>query len=131
MIKEITKYIENNTSLVIRENLFAGHRPPTARDRCSAVLEGAGGSPSFDLPDSIEMAIQVLSRAKTYFTARSDAYLVYALLHGKAGITLPKVESDEFYANVIEAQNVPQYVGQDEKKLYEFSTNYIFRIKNK
>lgn len=132
MIKEISKYIENNTGFVIGTDLFTGHRPANAQNECVVILEGAGGKPEFSIPDSVEKAIQILTRAKSYFTARADSYTIYNLLHGKSGITLPVVTSgEEYLVNVIEAMNVPQPIGQDAKGLWEFSTNFIFRIQNK
>lgn len=132
MIKEITKYIGDNSSLVIGTNLFGGHRPPNAPNECVVILENAGGKPEYSIPDSVEKAIQILTRAATYFTARANAYALYAFLHGKSGITLPVITSgEEYLVNVIEAMNVPQPIGQDEKGLWEFSTNFIFRIQNK
>lgn len=132
MIKEIAQYIEDNTDFVIGTTLQVGHRIPKAPDECVAVLENTGGKPEFSIPDSVEKAIQILTRAKTYFTARSNAYIVYDLFHGKSGITLPVVAGgEEYLVNVIEAMNVPQSIGQDEKGLWEFSTNFILRIQNK
>jgi len=131
MIKEIAQYIENETGFTIGTDLFVGHRLSTSPDECIVVLENAGGKPDFDLPDKVEKAIQIISRAATYFTARENAYTVYDLLHGKSGITLPiVVGSDEFVAMVIEGMNVPQTIGQDDKSLWEFSTNFIFRMRD-
>lgn len=132
MIKEITQYIKDNSSLIIGSNLFSGHRPLNAPVECVVVLENAGGKPEFSIPDSVEKAVQILTRAETYFTARANAYAIYWFLHGKAGIALPIITTgEEYLVNVIEAMNVPQPIGQDEKGLWEFSTNFIFRIQNK
>jgi len=96
------------------------------------VLESAGGGLHFDLPDRIDKMIQIISRAKTYFEARDDAREIFNVLHGTAGWTLSAVAPavQDYEAMVIEALADPQYIGQDDKRRYEFSTNYIFRIKN-
>ena len=70
MIKEITKYIEDNTSYTIGIDLFSGHRPQSAPVECIAVLENAGGKPDFYLTDYVEKPIQILIRAKTFFNIR-------------------------------------------------------------
>ena len=131
MIKEITQFISDETTLIIGTDLFCGHRPQTAQDRCHVVLETAGGGLYYDLPDRVDKMIQIISRAKTYFTARDDAQAVFDLLHGRAGCAMPVITSGiEYEAQTIEAVADPQYIGQDEKGRYEFSTNYIFRIKD-
>ena len=136
MLKEIIQFIEDKTSFVIGTDLYAGHRILDAPDQCQVVLETGGGSLHFDLTDRVDKMIQILSRAKTYFTARADAMEIFDALHtgdyGSAGHTLaavaPAVQAYE--AMTIEAVSDPQYIGQDEKGRYEFSTNYLFKIKN-
>ena len=134
MIKEIAKFIELKTSFVINVNLLIGHRPQDAIDRCSVILETAGGGVYFDLPDRVDKSIQILSRGnpKYYFQARDDAWAIFNVLHGTAGWDLPIIIAGiEYEAQVIEANSDPQYIGQDEKLRYEFSTNYVFKIRNK
>lgn len=96
------------------------------------MLESAGGALYFDLPDKTDKMIQVISRAKTYFHARDDAWEIFNVLHGTAGWTFSAVApaTQDYEGMVIEALADPQYIGQDDKRRYEFSTNYIFRIKN-
>lgn len=130
MIKEITTYVENNISSLTRDtNLFAGHIPSDAPKTHVGILESGGGAVNPFLPDSVEKLVQVLVRAKTYFTARDLSYLIFDFLKSKQNITMPVIGGGtEYRANFIEALNVPQYIGQNENGLYEFSTNFIFRI---
>jgi hypothetical protein len=136
MFKEICEFIEDKASLTIGTDLFSGHRPQDAPDACDTVLETGGGSIYTDQPDRADVTIQVLSRAKTYFTARARAWNIYDAIYndwtyGSAGWTLSGVDGgDDLLAMVIEPLAVPQYIGQDEKGRYEFSTNYIFRIRD-
>lgn len=136
MIQEITEFIENQAGLTRDTDLFAGHRPQGATDNCDTVIESTGGTVFFDLPERADIVIQVLSRGDTYFTARKRAYAIYDVIFrnyedtGSAGWTLPIVTvGEEYEAMVIEPLAPPQYIGQDEKSRFEFSTNYIFRIK--
>lgn len=133
MIKEIAAFIASKTSFAIGTTLQVAHRTQDSPDRCNVVLETAGGAVYFDLPDRVDKHIQIISRAKTYMDARDDAWEIYRALHdGTGGWTLtavPPAEQD-YEAMTIEALAEPQYIGQDDKKRYEISCNYIFRIKN-
>ena len=40
-----------------------------------------------------------------------------------------RVITEEYEIMVLEPLVIPQYIGQDEKRRYEFSTNYIFKMK--
>ena len=129
MIKELTQYIEDNTAFVIDTNLFAGFRPADAPDRCVAVLEPTGGAVNSYFPDAGEKVVQILSRAPSYWDARSDAYVVFDLLKSLAQVTLPVVSSVTYKAEFIEAQHFPQSLQQDEEGRWEFSVNFVIRIR--
>lgn len=143
MLKEITTFIETKAELTRDEDLFAGHRPDTV-NACDLVQETAGGTVYFHWAKRADLVIQVLSRAKTYFKARKRAWKIYdaiyrehtapdglGTVHPSAGWRLPLdplilVKTHEIM--VIEPLATPQYIGQDEKLRYEFSTNYIFKM---
>jgi len=136
VIKEIATFIKNHTAgLVIGDTLQVGHRPQDAPDVCDVILESAGGSVIFDLPERADIMIQILSRATTYFTARDRAWAIYDAIFrdwtsGSAGWTLPVVTvGEEYEAMIIEPMATPQYIGTDTKLRHEFSTNYLMRIK--
>jgi hypothetical protein len=130
MIQEVAQFVEDNTALVIGTDLFVGHRTQEAQARCTVLLERSGGVEYFDLTDKVDWALQVLSRSDTYMTARDDAMLIHALLHGAAGWTLPVITSgDAYYLETAEAHAYPAYIGQDEKGLHEFSCNFILRVR--
>ena len=134
MIKEVVTFIKDKTAgLVIDTNIFAGHRPQGVADACDVVLETTGGEVFPELPERADPVFQVLSRAKTYFKARARSYAIYDAIYrdwiyGSAGFTLPVVD-DAYEAMIIEPLAPPQYIGQDEKLRFEFSTNYIFKIR--
>lgn len=130
MIRELTQYVEDNTSFEIDTNLFAGFRPADAPDRCVAILEPTGGAVNSYFPDAGEKAVQVLTRATSYWDARTDAYVVFDLLKSLAQVTLPVLVSDVIYkAEFIEAQHFPQSLQQDEEGRWEFSVNFVIRIR--
>lgn len=136
MIKEVTDFIADKAGLTRDTDLFAGHRPKEAITNCDVVLETGGGSIFFDLPERADPVIQILSRGKTYFTARARAYVIYDAIFrsyplGSAGWTIGPIlpGGDTYEVMVIEPLAPPQYIGQDPKLRFEFSTNYIFRAK--
>jgi len=142
MIEEITTFIRNRAALLpvpvvltIGTDLFMGHRSQAVADNCDVILESAGGSVFPELPERVDPMIQVLSRGDTYFTARIRAHVIYDAIfrthiYGSAGWILPVVIAGVRYeVMVIDPLSPPQYIGQDEKLRYEFSTNYIFKIK--
>ena len=112
-------------------------------DACDVVLETTGGEVFFELPERADPVIQVLSRAEDYFIARARAHAIYDAIfrihtvpdalgftYGSAGWTLPvMVAGVQYEAMIIEPLSPPQYIGQDEKLRYEFSTNYVFKLK--
>lgn len=128
MIREITKYISNQTALTVGTNLFAGFLPQDVEEDVVVILE-SGGVPNFDLPDQQAKTVQVLSLARDYWTARANAMLIYGVLHGLVGVTLPVVDG-VYFVNTGEALSVPQSLGQDEKGRHVISTNYVLRFEN-
>ena len=78
---------------------------------------------------------QVLSRAKNYVAARARAWVIYDAIYrdwgeGAANFTLPVVTvGEEYEAMIIEPIAPPQYIGQDEKRRFEFSCNYLIKIR--
>lgn len=110
--------------------LQPGYRHQAAPPRHVLVQESAGGEPNFYCPDMANVQIQVISRAKTYFEAREDAYTVYTALHGTSGWNMPNWTGTgpDYLAMTVEAVAIPQYLGVDENRLHEFSVNFIFRM---
>ena len=137
MIKEVTQFVATKAGLVIGTTLHAGHRPQDAPDACDVVLESAGGQVYFDLPERADPAIQILSRALTYMTARDRAWAIYDAIFrdyedtGSAGWKICPVapSTDTYEVMIIEPLAPPQWIGQDTKLRHEFSCNYIFKVK--
>lgn len=131
MIREIASEIAARTGFTLGTDLIFGHRTPESPDRCVLVAFNAGGGVVFDLPDRQDVQVQILARSTSYKEAYDDSMIVFAALHGLAGISLPVLVTGEAWeAMTIEAMNPPQYIGQDEKGRFEFSTNYTWRIKD-
>ena len=141
MIKEISKFIADESGFILGDTIQVAHRTDDSPDQCSVVLESVGAGIHSDLPDKLDKMIQVISRAETYMDAEGDAKIIFKALCGSvvAGSGIPLgireilavAPATQDYEAVIEALAGPQYIGQDEKGRYEFSVNYIFRIQNK
>lgn len=136
MLKEFCEFIEDRTTFIVGTTIQVGFRPQEAPDRCSVVLESIGGAPSFDLPDRIDQSIQILSRGNDLWEARDDAWEIFNALTGNvpgviqsAQWTLPVVDG-AFVACVIEAISSPQIIGRDDRGRFEYSTNYIVKIRD-
>lgn len=128
MFQEICNLVADLTGLTKGADLQVGHRLPGAPDRCTLIGESGGGESNFYCPDIINLNIQAVTRAKTYFQARNDAWVVFNVLHGTAGWNMLSVGSGpDYLVMAIEAMTTPQYIGQDENGRFEFSCNYIWR----
>ena len=127
MIREITQYIEDNTSFVIGTDLFSVFRPAEAQDDCLVIIP-SGGTPNFYLTDLMFATVHIISRAGSQNTANENSQTIYNLLHGRSNYNLPVVNTEELKVGTGEALNVPQSIGQDGKGLFEYSTNYVLRI---
>jgi hypothetical protein len=130
MFQEIVTFIEGKTPFALGTTLQAGHRLATAPNRCVLIAESAGGATVPELPDRADFLIQAISRAKTYFAARDDAWTVYTALHGTAAWNMPNISGSgaDYIAWTVDAIAIPQYIGQDVDGRFEFSVNFIFRM---
>jgi len=81
VIKEVATFIAARATLTIGTDLFEGHRPQGTIDACDVIIESAGGSVFPELPERADVVFQVLSRAKTYFTARARAWAIYDAIY--------------------------------------------------
>lgn len=140
MLKEFAEFIEDRTSFVVGTTLQVGFQPQDAPNRCNAILESVGGESFFDLPGRADVVFQILSRSTrgklaNIFDARDDAWEIYNALVGNtagiiksAGWTFPVVDK-AYVADVIEAVAIPAYIGQDEQGRFEYSTNYLVKLR--
>lgn len=126
MIYSITQYIANHTTLVIGSTLFAGFSESDAPETAVVVAELTPGLADGLLTDKVQKPIRVLSRAKSYATARNNSYTVFGLLHGRMQFTLPVVDSGDTYVCNVEG-TLPFYIGLDDKFRHQFVTNFIFK----
>jgi len=139
MIIEIAAFIATESGFVYGDTIQVAHRTPASPVRCSVVIESPGGTLDDDLPDRVNKMIQVISRATTYMDARADAWTIFnALRNPLPGSVLPLgvrkitavAPATQDYEAIIGTLTDPQYIGLDDKRRYEFSTNYLFRIQN-
>jgi hypothetical protein len=131
MIKGLADWIEANSAFVVGTTLQVAQRAQDAPDRCAVIVENAGGETNFYTHDLMWMQIQVVTRGEkgNSFNARDDAYVLFNLLHGAAGIEFGT--SPDIFCATVTAVNPPQSIGEDDRRRPEFSTNYRFAIYKK
>ena len=130
MIKELTTYIDNNSSvLTLGTNLFAGDIP-SAKEGKATVVERLSPGLRNPTPGQIDMG-QTPFRIKTrgavgdsWITTESTAWIVFNILHGKIQVSLPVIDSGPVYLVNITC-NDPYYMGKDEKNRHVFITNTL------
>lgn len=113
--------------------LLAGYIPTEAEStpRIVVVRDNVGGEVDGQIPDQVRKVIQVLARSDSYMTALADSLEIFTALHGNCCDPFPAIESGIEYKNyTIDAISDPGYIGQDENGYYQFSTNYIWIIKD-
>ncbi len=144
MLKEFAKFVQSKTSFVVGTTLQVGYRPQSAPDRCNVILESVGGETFFDMPNRADPVFQIISRSerpghlttKGMWDARADAWEIFNALTGNvpgvlksSGWTLPVVDK-AYIAMIIEAVAIPQSIGTDKQGRFEYSTNYIVKIRD-
>lgn len=133
MIKEVSTWLATRVAgLTLGGNLQVGWRAQDAPVRCHTLVE-TGGMPDWYLASKGkgEYALQVVSRGPSYQTAREDAWAVFGAITGTAGWAVaPLVSGGQAYViDTIEALAFPQSLGPDDKGAWEFSANYILRMR--
>ena len=125
MLKEITSYIDTNTSLTEGDDLFAGHYESDTTANIVVVEALVPGIADYILTDFRQVSIRIMVRNTSFFTAQDLAQTLFDLLHGKEQIELPVVDSGPAYLCNING-TTPAYIGQDEKGRFQFSVNFLF-----
>lgn len=137
MLQDVALFILSQSGLpwIHGENFFVGSLPilntlglPTP-ERVMVILGRTPAALVGELPDYRAKPIQVWNRNKTYEDTQEDAEQIFAFLHGASGWHLPAFHSGSiYYAWTIDAVGDPAPIfNPDEKRLFEFSTNYLFR----
>jgi hypothetical protein len=131
VLKGLAIWVENKTTFVVGTTLFAGQRPQDKPDRCALIAENGGGDTNFWTKDMKWVMIQVVTRGEkgNYFTARDDAQEIDDVLHGAAGIEFGT--SPDIFCATITGVNPPQFIGEDDARRPEFSTNYRVAVYKK
>jgi len=112
--------------------ICVGHTPDESPPDHIVILESTPGGVMGQLPEAVDLMIQVIARGTTHFTARDFAWEVYTDIHGKCCHNFEYSESaaaDEAFVT-IDAIGSPAWIGLDEKGRHQFSCNYQFSYRN-
>jgi len=128
MLKELVTHIYNKTGYTIGTDLFAGRITTASADTAVIVEELTPGMANGLNTDEVWQTFRIVSRALSFFTARSRATTVFKALHGKWHILFPVVTSGELYEGCLEA-STPYHIGQDDKgrEMYVFNVTIKFK----
>lgn len=129
MIKELAKYIENNTSLTVGTDLFEGRRPPDIEGISVLVQRPVPGirNPYPGITDFGQTPFTIQVRGDVddgYFTTEAVANTVFDLLHGSSQVSLPVVDAGPRYIVNIDCDE-PYYPGDDERTRKQFLINLM------
>lgn len=140
MLKEFAEWVEDLTSFTVGDTIQVGFRPQEAPDRCSVIIETPGGSPISFTPGAVsrvDKVFQIISRSERpgnattegMWDARDDSWEIFNALFANAGFELPVVDNP-YFVMYVEALTDPQYIGTDENGRYEYSADYIVKIRD-
>ena len=130
MIKELCNYVADNSAFTLGTDLFAISIDPNPVDTCVVIAEYAPGLANGLLTDLRQIPLVAYSRAKTRFTARDNAYVVFNLLHGKMQIALTAIGSGPIYVCNFECRT-PYYIGLDDSnQRHVFSMPFDVTVTN-
>lgn len=123
MLDEIGVYLQAEGKGTVNTDIFLGELPDVKKkgsqevnvDNCIAVFETGGFPPElyFEGENEDYPTFQIMVRDKSYKNGVQKIIGIYKLLHGNTSL-FP----------LIEAQQPPTPIGQDDKKRWEFSVNF-------
>ena len=141
MIYSVAQWIENLAlGFTIGTNFFVGYIPDKREDgtatphRAVLIIDQTPSAVYFDVPDRVDFAVQILCRAKDKADAHADAFTIHRGISVRSAINLPDPEyasGSTYVAMTIEANQAPGYILQDAKGRFQYSQNFIFRIRNR
>lgn len=119
MIKEFAEYIEDNTSLTVGTDLYAGSRPSSDDGASTLIEESEPGirDPHPGLSDMGTSLYRIEVRGANtdgYMSTRDTAYTIFNALHAATQVTLPIVaDGNEYVVNINCSE--PYSIGPDER----------------
>lgn len=123
MLDEIGTYLQAEDKGTVDTDIFLGELPDMKKkgnvevnvDNCIAIFDTGGFEPGlyFEGENVDYPTFQIMVRDKSYKAGLQKIRDIYKLLHGNTSL-FP----------LIEAQQPPAPIGQDNKKRWEFSVNF-------
>ena len=125
MIKDVAKYLEDNTDLTIGVTLFKGNQPDTPAN-CVTLYDTGGGEPEQEVSvDHPSIQVDCRGASNNYEATMERAREIFGLLNRKMNITI--CTKDVMYSRAVSS---PQSLGLDENGRWRVMTNYTFQIRN-
>ena len=133
LLKGISQLVENEMAgYTLGTNLFHGYQPANEPMECTALIYSGIGGFEFDLPDSQQIRIQMLSRANDMPTAFEDNYTFFEQYKRRIYVDIPLIVSGtQWVIQIMEANHPPYSIGIDQRGRFEVVTNFLATIKIK
>jgi len=129
MIKEVCKFIENKTSLILGTTLFVNQYTQNAPDRCTIAMNTTGGDVNYYKPKYSKTVFSFITRSDSWNTANDDADTIRDLFKSNCDYDLPIVDAGlEYHVASSHPVGETVYIGEDEKNRHQFSVNIMFDI---
>lgn len=129
--EEVSQFIEDETPsyMVLGSTLQYGRFTEQSLEQCSAIIFSPVDLSYFDLPDRLDVMVNIISRAESFESAREDAEVIYNVLYGRINQPLPIITSgNELKIQTSESPSPPQWIGLDENKRNMWSATYLLRL---
>lgn len=117
MLEQLFNHVATGLSLTKGVTIHYGHIPQAEPALCTGILERVGIPTDPYNKHYKQFRYQLLTRGPSYKTAETEARRVYEFTQRLRGVQL----SGWYLYDVMGVE--PAYIGQDEKKRFQFSAN--------
>jgi hypothetical protein len=123
LVREVVDYVAANSDFTVDVDLFDGYFPPEKADTAVAIIDAPGVAEGVAPLRTVgQYTIQVLSRAFSRPTAKTNAATIQALLHGMAVVVL-----GEWTVHYGQASQSAYPLGHDTRRRWEFTQHFVLR----
>jgi len=136
MMLEICLFIQARTAAmaipyVMGTNLFPNQYIQDSQDRCTVVINSAGGEIDRFISGFSHPSLQFIARDEDWKNARDDVNIIRDLFWQMAHVNLPQYESDTpLYLIYSHPQGEATFLGEDEKNRKQYAISIEFNIRN-
>lgn len=123
LLTELVDYVAAQGGFTRGTDLFENHFPANKADTAVAIIDAPG------VPEGVaplrtigQYSVQVLSRALSQPTAKTNAETVQRVLHGATVVSI-----GDWTVHYAQASQTPHVLGQDSRARWEFTQHFVLR----